>query len=136
MVALKGKSDIGDQINKKIIAPLANANKPSDMPDFNDALVKAAMMNDGLDTKSTSCQLCRSSVRSAYRRLRHCASGCVAPARHSLGDHDAVKLRKPRGSAWHPQLGARVLNRLEAVLKYGCWWQNGNGAALARSPFP
>jgi len=36
MVALKGKSDIGDQINKKIIAPLATANKLSDMPDFND----------------------------------------------------------------------------------------------------
>src|SRR5580704_373323 len=36
MVALKGKSDIGDQINKKIIEPLANANKLSDMPDFND----------------------------------------------------------------------------------------------------
>ena len=31
MVALKGKPDIGDQINKKIIAPLANANKLSDM---------------------------------------------------------------------------------------------------------
>ncbi|AKB35632.1 Type I restriction-modification system, DNA-methyltransferase subunit M [Methanosarcina siciliae C2J] len=37
MVALKGKPDIGDQINKKIIAPLVNANKLSDMPDFNDA---------------------------------------------------------------------------------------------------
>src|SRR3989441_3311302 len=37
MVALKGKSDIGDQINKKIIAPLANANKLSDFPGFNDA---------------------------------------------------------------------------------------------------
>src|SRR3954451_14219435 len=37
MVALKGKSDIGDQINKKIIGPLASANKLSDMPDFNDA---------------------------------------------------------------------------------------------------
>ncbi len=37
MVALKGTSDIGDQINKKIIAPLANANKLSDLPDFNDA---------------------------------------------------------------------------------------------------
>jgi type I restriction enzyme M protein len=35
MVALKGKSDIGDQINKKIIAPLQAANKLSDMPDFN-----------------------------------------------------------------------------------------------------
>ena len=36
MVALKGKTDIGDQINKKIIGPLANANKLSDFPDFND----------------------------------------------------------------------------------------------------
>jgi type I restriction enzyme M protein len=37
MAALKGKSDIGDQINKKIIGPLAKANGLSDMPDFNDA---------------------------------------------------------------------------------------------------
>src|SRR5947208_13301778 len=37
MVALKGKPDIGDQINKKIIALLASANKLSDFPDFNDA---------------------------------------------------------------------------------------------------
>ena len=37
MVALKGTSDIGDQINKKIIAPLAKANNLSDLPDFNDA---------------------------------------------------------------------------------------------------
>jgi len=37
MVALKGKPGIGDQINKKIIAPLAKANKLSDFPDFNDA---------------------------------------------------------------------------------------------------
>jgi type I restriction enzyme M protein len=36
MMALKGKPDIGDQINKKIIAPLVSANKLSDMPDFND----------------------------------------------------------------------------------------------------
>ena len=37
MVALKGKPGIGDDINKKIIGPLANANKLSDFPDFNDA---------------------------------------------------------------------------------------------------
>src|SRR5574337_563160 len=36
MVALKGKPDIGDKINKKILAPLAKENKLSDMPDFND----------------------------------------------------------------------------------------------------
>ena len=36
MVLLKGRPDIGDQINKKILAPLATANKLSEMPDFND----------------------------------------------------------------------------------------------------
>jgi type I restriction enzyme M protein len=40
MVALKGKPDIGDQINKKIIGPLSKANQQlsqADFPDFNDA---------------------------------------------------------------------------------------------------
>src|SRR5438876_11516257 len=37
MVPLKGKPDIDDQINKTIIGPLANANKLSDMPDFNES---------------------------------------------------------------------------------------------------
>ena len=36
MLALKGKADIGDQINKKILGPLARENNLSDMPDFND----------------------------------------------------------------------------------------------------
>ena len=36
MVALKTESDIGDKINTKIFAPIANANKLSDFPDFND----------------------------------------------------------------------------------------------------
>src|SRR5882724_8328512 len=35
MVALKGKPDIGDQINKNIIAPLEKANQLSDLADFN-----------------------------------------------------------------------------------------------------
>ncbi len=41
MVNLKGSSDIGDRINKHIIAPLIQANQrmlsPSDFPDFNDS---------------------------------------------------------------------------------------------------
>ncbi|MER9121008.1 type I restriction-modification system subunit M N-terminal domain-containing protein [Mesorhizobium sp. M0954] len=37
MVSLKGGTDIGDQINKKIIAPLAAANKLSGFPDFDDS---------------------------------------------------------------------------------------------------
>jgi type I restriction enzyme M protein len=37
MVALKGKADIGNQINMKILGPLALANNLADMPDFNPA---------------------------------------------------------------------------------------------------
>lgn len=37
MVALKGTPDIGNQINTKIVAPLASANKLTDLPDFNDS---------------------------------------------------------------------------------------------------
>ena len=39
MIALKGKSDIGDKINTQIIQPLIDANSRlarSDFPDFND----------------------------------------------------------------------------------------------------
>src|SRR5437867_4311859 len=39
MIALKGKSDIGDKINTQIIAPLVASNarlSKSDFPDFND----------------------------------------------------------------------------------------------------
>ncbi|MCK6490884.1 MAG: type I restriction-modification system subunit M [Planctomycetes bacterium] len=36
MVALKGKADIGDKINTRILQPLMQANHLADMPDFND----------------------------------------------------------------------------------------------------
>jgi len=39
MIALKGKSDIGDRINTEVIQPLVDANirlSKSDFPDFND----------------------------------------------------------------------------------------------------
>jgi type I restriction enzyme M protein len=36
MTALKGATDIGDQINKKILAPIAKANNLAKFPDFND----------------------------------------------------------------------------------------------------
>ncbi len=38
MVKLKGNKDIGDLINKRILAPVAEANNLSDFPDFNDAI--------------------------------------------------------------------------------------------------
>jgi len=50
MVALKGKPTIGDDINKKIIGPIADANKLSDMPDFDDItkLAKYKQVKQGI----------------------------------------------------------------------------------------
>ena len=60
MVALKGKPDIGDQINKKILGPLAHANKLADMPDFNDP----AKLGSGKEMveRLTNLVLCQNSA--------------------------------------------------------------------------
>ena len=42
MVALKGTTDIGDQINKRIVGPLAAANKLADMPNASQLSPQAA----------------------------------------------------------------------------------------------
>src|SRR5271170_4629971 len=83
MVALKGKPDIGDQINKKIIAPLANANKLSDMPDFNDA-TKLGTGKEMLDHCKGSVH-CKGS-NEPNRNLQSCAWAVAAinPMRASL----------------------------------------------------
>ena len=47
MVALKGKSDIGDQINKRIIGPLAAANNLSDNSNVEEELLTAYLAKRG-----------------------------------------------------------------------------------------
>ncbi len=75
MVALKGKSDIGDEINKGIIEPLANANKLSDMPDFNDRSRTALDHTGGV--RSPRMAFCTS--RSRYGRGRWLAFSDCRP---------------------------------------------------------
>lgn len=62
MVALKGKPTIGDDINKKIIGPIAEANKlsQSEMPDFNnpDKLGSGKDMVDRLTKLITIFEVC------------------------------------------------------------------------------
>ena len=45
MIALKGSTDIGDRINKKILNPIAEANKLSDMPDIQYLKLKISKKN-------------------------------------------------------------------------------------------
>jgi hypothetical protein len=74
MVALKGTPDIGDHINKKIIAPLANANNLSDMPDFNEPSKLGSVR-----PASLSAMLVRLGIR--FTRLSH--SAMVEPSSRS-----------------------------------------------------
>ena len=82
MVALKGKSDIGDQINKKILGPLARENNLSDMPDFDDP----GKLGSGKDKERRLRQLVRQ-IRQQGRfspsapRPRPSASPSPYPAR-------------------------------------------------------
>ena len=66
LAELKGKPDIGDQINKKIVAPLAAANQQlsqSDFPDFNDPV----KLGDGQANRMQEQQL----MLFAYRTSCH-----------------------------------------------------------------
>ena len=103
MVALKGKTDIGDQINKKIIAPLANANKLSDMPDFNDADQARQRQGDGGPAHQPHRHLREPGARflqEPRRRRRH-------PGRR-LRIPDAAlrhRERQEQGPVLHPRRG-------------------------------
>jgi hypothetical protein len=77
MAALKGKPDIGDQINKKIVAPLFAANKLSDPPDFN----SAEKLGDGKEKVERLTNLIGISRRCSGRGRR--GAGCRRPCRCS-----------------------------------------------------
>src|SRR2546421_741697 len=100
MVALKGKSDIGDQINKKIIAPLANANKLSDMPDFNDA----AKLGSGKEMVERLTNLIAIFENPALDFSRNRADGddILGDAYEYLMRHFATESGKSKGQFYTP----------------------------------
>ena len=107
MVALKGKPDIGDQINKKIIAPLANANKLSDMPDFNDADQTRQRQGDGGPAHQPHRHLREPSARllqEPRRGRRHPGRRLRipdAPLRHRERQEQGPVLHARRGQPHH-----------------------------------
>lgn len=95
MVALKGKPDIGDQINKRIIPPLANANKLSDFPDFNDA----AKLGSGKERVDRLTNLIAIFENPAPDFSRNCADSddILGDAYEHLLRHFATEIGKSRG---------------------------------------
>ena len=113
LVALKGKSDIGDQINKKIIAPLAEANKLSDMPDFNDA----NKLGSGKEMVERLTNLIAIFENKGLDFSRNKAEGddILGDAYEYLMRHFAVESGKSKGQFYTPAEVSRVIAKILGI---------------------
>jgi type I restriction enzyme M protein len=113
MVALKGKPDIGDQINKKIIAPLANANKLSDFPDFNDA----AKLGSGKEMVDRLTNLVAIFENPALDFSKNRAEGddILGDAYEFLMRHFATESGKSKGQFYTPAEVSRIMAKIIGI---------------------
>ena len=115
MVALKGTTDIGDQINKKIIAPLAEANKLSDMPDFNDA----SKLGSGSEMVEKLTNLIAIFENKALDFGKNRADGddILGDAYEYLMRHFATESGKSKGQFYTPAEVSRVIAQIIGIDK-------------------
>src|SRR6478672_8670645 len=113
MVALKGKPGIGDQINKKIIAPLANANKLSDMPDFNDS----NKLGSGKEMVDRLTNLIAIFENKALDFSKNRAEGddILGDAYEYLMRHFATESGKSKGQFYTPAEVSRVIAQIIGI---------------------
>ena len=113
LVALKGKSDIGDQINKKIIAPLANANRLSDMPDFNDV----SKLGSGKEMVERLTNLIAIFENKALDFSKNRAEGddILGDAYEYLMRHFATESGKSKGQFYTPAEVSRIMARVVGI---------------------
>jgi type I restriction enzyme M protein len=113
MVSLKGKPDIGDQINKKIIAPLANANKLSDMPDFNDA----TKLGSGKEMVDRLTNLIAIFENPALDFSKNRAEGddILGDAYEYLMRHFATESGKSKGQFYTPAEVSRIMAQILGI---------------------
>jgi type I restriction enzyme M protein len=112
MVALKGKPDIGDQINKKIIAPLAAANKLSDMPDFN-----SEKLGDGKEKIDRLTDLIAIFEDKALDFSKHRAEDddLLGDAYEYLMRHFATESGKSKGQFYTPSEVSRIMAQIIGI---------------------
>ena len=113
MVALKGKSDIGDQINKTIIAPLANANQLSDMPDFNDA-TKLGTGKEMVDRLTNLIAIFENKALD-FSKNRADGDDILGDAYEYLMRHFATESGKSKGQFYTPAEVSRIIARIIGI---------------------
>jgi type I restriction enzyme M protein len=116
MVALKGKSDIGDQINKKVIGQLASANQQlsqSDFPDFDDAV----KLGDGKEKVARLTNLIAIFENPALNFSRNRAEGddILGDAYEYLMRHFATDSGKSKGQFYTPAEVSRVMAKVLGI---------------------
>lgn len=110
MVALKGKPDIGDQINKKIIGPLVNANKLSDMPDFNDS-TKLGSGKEQVDRLTNLIAIFENPALD-FSKNRAEGDDILGDAYEYLMRHFATESGKSKGQFYTPAEVSRVIAQI------------------------
>lgn len=113
MVALKGKPDIGDQINKKIIGPLAKANQLSDMPDFNDA-TKLGSGKEMVDRLTNLIAIFEDKALD-FSKNRAEGDDLLGDAYEYLMRHFATESGKSKGQFYTPAEVSRVIARIIGI---------------------
>ena len=113
MVALKGKPDIGDQINKKILGPLVKANKLADMPDFNDA----TKLGSGKEMVERLTNLIAIFENPALDFSKNRAEGddILGDAYEYLMRHFATESGKSKGQFYTPAEVSRVIAQIVGI---------------------
>jgi type I restriction enzyme M protein len=113
MVALKGKSDIGDQINKTIIAPLKDANKLSDLPDFNDA-TKLGTGKEMVDRLTNLIGIFENPALD-FSKNRADGDDILGDAYEYLMRHFATQSGKSKGQFYTPAEVSRVVAKVLGI---------------------
>jgi len=113
MVALKGKSDIGDQINKKILNPIKEANRLSDMPDFDDK----SKLGDGKEMVDLLTNLISIFENPAldFSKNRADNDDILGDAYEYLMRHFAAESGKSKGSFFTPSEVSRIMAKIIGI---------------------
>jgi type I restriction enzyme M protein len=113
MVALKGKTTIGDDINKKIIGPIADANKLSDMPDFNDV----TKLGSGKEMVDRLTNLIAIFERKELDFSKNRAEGddILGDAYEYLMRHFATESGKSKGQFYTPAEVSRIIAKIIGI---------------------
>jgi type I restriction enzyme M protein len=114
MVKLKGKPDIGDLINKKILAPIGRENKISDFPDFNDV----AKLGSGQEMVKRLGNLIAvfENPELDFSSNRADGDDILGDAYEYLMRHFATESGKSKGQFYTPSEVSRIMAKIIGVI--------------------